>query len=275
MAIHVQQLFQIVSFLAVGRFFGAGEVLGFLGTIITLAVIVLYVLANFALTTFIRCEHPARFDVWWHGIVPVVGTLLLIPVMFVAVWPIPPYPLDLTPYLFLSLMIVGFVVMKVVEVRRPGARAQGSSMLIGTVEMQEEPQVGQESSGEKHRAWGDSPHALCFSPPLGNHLLLCSFYSCSILQTEFFGRLLAHLELLGFARDGQRKLFHEFEVTRDFIMGNLARGRVHNFDLKMRVNDADGAHALVQGAPSASVSRQDWFRSCRNRSRLRSCASKR
>jgi amino acid transporter len=69
---------------------GAGEVFGFLGTITTLAIIVLYVLANFALTTFIRREHPTNFDVWRHSIVPLIGTLLLIPVLVVTVWPIPP-----------------------------------------------------------------------------------------------------------------------------------------------------------------------------------------
>src|SRR5436305_8598886 len=85
-AIHVQELLQIGSFLVVGIFFGANQIFGFLGTITTLAIVVLYVLANFALTTFIRREHPTSFNVWQHGIVPVVGTLLLIPVMFVTVW---------------------------------------------------------------------------------------------------------------------------------------------------------------------------------------------
>jgi amino acid transporter len=140
-AIHVQETFQILSFLIVGMFFGANQIFGFLGTITTLAVIVLYVLANFALTTFIRREQPTSFHVWRHGIVPVVGTLLLIPVIFVTVFPIPPYPLNLTPYLFVILMIAGFVVMKVVEARQPGALARGSSTLISTVE-EAEPQVG-------------------------------------------------------------------------------------------------------------------------------------
>ena len=143
-AIHVEQIFQIVSFLAVGIFFGADQIFGFLGTIATLAVIVLYVLANFALTSFIRREHSTDFDLWRHAVVPVVGTLLLIPVLFITIWPIPPYPLNLTPYLFVVLMIVGFVVMKVVEARRPDALAKGSAMLISTVQREtevEEPQV--------------------------------------------------------------------------------------------------------------------------------------
>jgi amino acid transporter len=140
-AIHVQETFQILSFLVVGMFFGASQIFGFLGTITTLAIIVLYVLANFALTAFIRHEQPTDFDVWRHGIMPVVGTLLLIPVIFVTIWPIPPYPLNLTPYLFVILMIIGFLVMKVVEAYRPGALARDSSTLTSTVE-EAEPQVG-------------------------------------------------------------------------------------------------------------------------------------
>src|SRR5215469_8913346 len=142
-AVHVEQIFQIVSFMIIGIFFGASQIFGFLGTITTLAVIVLYIMANIALTTFVRREHPADFNIWRHAIVPVVGTLLLLPVMFVTVWPVPPYPLNLTPYIFLVLMIIGFVVMKVLEARRPESLAQGSSMLIRTVAVEaEEPQVG-------------------------------------------------------------------------------------------------------------------------------------
>jgi amino acid transporter len=118
-AIHVQQVLQIASFLVVGIVFGPAVIFDFLGTIATLAVIVLYVLANVALTLFIRREHPGSFNPWSHGLVPVVGTLFLLPVMFVTVWPIPGYPQNLTPYIFVALMMVGFVVMKVLEARRP------------------------------------------------------------------------------------------------------------------------------------------------------------
>jgi len=144
-AIHVEQIFQIVSFLLVGIFFGAGQIFGFLGTIATLAVIVLYILANFALTTFIRREHPADFSLSRHAIVPAIGTLLLLPVLFVTVWPIPAYPLNIPPYVFVIMMIVGFVAMKIVEARRPEALARDSAMLISTVEAETEepePQIG-------------------------------------------------------------------------------------------------------------------------------------
>ena len=144
-AIHTQQILQILSFLLVGLILGAGQIFGFLGTIATLAVIVLYVLANFALTTFVRREHRADFSIWQHAVVPIVGTVLLLPVAFVTVWPVPTYPFNLTPYLFIALVVIGYVVMKIVEARRPEALAKGSSLLISTVDIGpefDEPQSG-------------------------------------------------------------------------------------------------------------------------------------
>src|SRR5579859_1642455 len=142
-AVHVEQIFQIVSFLLVGIIFGASQIFGFLGTIATLAVIVLYILANFALTTFVLRERRADFSIWRHAVVPIIGTLLLLPVMFVTVWPIPAYPFNLTPYIFVALMLIGFVAMLVLLARRPQALTQESSMLISTVQGEaEEPQAG-------------------------------------------------------------------------------------------------------------------------------------
>jgi amino acid transporter len=146
-AVHVEQLFQIGSFLLIGIFFGADQIFAFLGTIATLAVIILYVMANIALTVYVRRQHPADFNVLRHVIVPLVGTLLLIPVLYVTVYPVPAYPINLTPYIFIGIMIVGFVVMLVIAARRPEALSQESTMLIRTVETKteaelREPQIG-------------------------------------------------------------------------------------------------------------------------------------
>jgi len=146
-AVHVEQLFQIGSFLLVGIFFGADQIFGFLGTIATLAVIVLYIMANIALTTFVRREHPAEFNILRHVIVPLVGTLLLIPVLYITVYPVPAYPINLTPYIFIVMLIIGFVAMLVIAARRPAALNQESTLLIRTVETAteadlREPQIG-------------------------------------------------------------------------------------------------------------------------------------
>jgi amino acid transporter len=122
-AIHVHQIVQLGIFLLIGVIFGASVIFDFLGTIAALAAIALYIPANIALTVFVRREHPADFNLWIHGLVPAAGALFLLPVVVVQVWPLPDYPVSLTPFLFLARMLAGFVAMKIVEARRPGTLA--------------------------------------------------------------------------------------------------------------------------------------------------------
>jgi amino acid transporter len=106
-------------------------VAGFLGTITTLAVIVLYIMANLALTAYIRREHRDDFSVWRHGVIPWVGTLALLPVLWVTVWPVPAWPVNMTPYLFVAALVVGFGYMLWRERRHPGVLKRGATILVG------------------------------------------------------------------------------------------------------------------------------------------------
>ena len=130
-AIAVQQIIGIVAILLVGILLAPDVIFGFLGTIATLAVIVLYVMANLALTAYIRREHPDDFSIWRHGVLPWVGTLALLPVLWVTVYPVPPWPFRITPYLFIAALVVGFAFMQWREHRNPGALKRGATMLVG------------------------------------------------------------------------------------------------------------------------------------------------
>ena len=130
-AIAFIQLSGIVAILLVGLLLDPSDIFGFLGTITTLAVIVLYIMANLALTSYIRREHPGDFNVWRHGVLPWVGTLALLPVLFVTVYPRPPWPFNLTPYFFIAALIVGFGYMLWRERRHPGVLHRGASVLVG------------------------------------------------------------------------------------------------------------------------------------------------
>jgi amino acid transporter len=130
-AIGVQQLIGIVAILLVGILLAPDVIFGFLGTIATLAVIILYVMANIALTAYIRREHPDDFSIWRHGVLPWIGTLALLPVLWVTVYPVPPWPYRITPYLFLLTLIAGFAYMQWRESRNPGALKRGATMLVG------------------------------------------------------------------------------------------------------------------------------------------------
>jgi amino acid transporter len=129
-AIHVQQSLQIAAFVVCGICIGPDLIFDFLGAIATLAVIVLYVLANVALTAFIRREHASQFRLGIHGVVPVLGSLLLLPVAFVTLWPVPAPPLNLAPYLFLGLMGIGMAALRILEMRRPEIFARDGALAI-------------------------------------------------------------------------------------------------------------------------------------------------
>ena len=129
-AISVTQIAGMVAILLVGLILRPAYIFDFLGTIATLAVVILYVMANLALTRYMRREQPAHFTIWRHVLVPWVATLALLPVLFVTVYPLPPWPYNLTPYLFLITLIAGFAYMEWREWRNPGTLNRGAMMII-------------------------------------------------------------------------------------------------------------------------------------------------
>src|SRR5260370_41531127 len=131
-AIAFVEISGLPAILLVGLLLQPDYIFGFLGTIATLAVIVLYVMAHLALTLYMRREQRAKFTVWQHVVVPWIATLALLPVLFVTVWPEPTWPYNMTPYLFLVALLVGFAYMQWRESRNPGALRRGAMMFIRT-----------------------------------------------------------------------------------------------------------------------------------------------
>jgi amino acid transporter len=111
-AIAFVQMAGMASILLVGLLLRPDYIFGFLETLATLAVILLYVMANLALTRYMRREQPANFNVWQHAVIPWAGTLALLPVLFVTVYPAPDWPYNLTPYLFVIALLAGLAYMK-------------------------------------------------------------------------------------------------------------------------------------------------------------------
>ncbi len=131
-AIAFVQLLGMSSILLVGLLLKPEFIFGFLETIATLAVIVLYVMANLALTRYMRREQRAKFTIWQHLVAPWVATLALLPVLFVTVYPEPSWPYNITPYLFLVSLLIGFATMQWRESRNPGALSRGAVMLASS-----------------------------------------------------------------------------------------------------------------------------------------------
>ncbi|HEX4380358.1 MAG TPA: hypothetical protein VH022_10015, partial [Candidatus Acidoferrum sp.] len=123
------QLACTVSIFLVGFLLKPETIFGFLETVATLSVIVIYVMSNLALTRYMRRRQPSHFSVMQHGIVPWIATLCLLPVLFVTVYPQPAWPYNITPYIFVVAMFLGFVYMKWRESRDPGSLERAAAML--------------------------------------------------------------------------------------------------------------------------------------------------
>ena len=136
------QLSGLAAIFLVGFLLQPDTIFGFLETITTLAAIVLYGMANLALTRYMRREQRAAFTVWQHVVAPWIATLALVPVLFVTVYPEPTWPYNLTPYLFLVALVGGFAYMQWRESRSPGALRRSALMIThvdGALENEAEP----------------------------------------------------------------------------------------------------------------------------------------
>jgi hypothetical protein len=52
--------------------------------------------------------------------------------LFVTIYPVPTWPYNLAPYLFVVVLMVGFGYMQWLGARNPGALSRGATMLVGT-----------------------------------------------------------------------------------------------------------------------------------------------
>ncbi|MBV8514233.1 MAG: APC family permease [Acidobacteria bacterium] len=136
-AIRFIQIACTISILLVGFLLKPETIFGFLETVATLAVIVLYVMSNLALTRYMRREQPEHFSSWQHGIVPWLATLCLLPVLFVTIYPQPAWPYNITPCVFAVAMVLGLAFMKWRESSNPGALDRAAAMLTRATDVVE------------------------------------------------------------------------------------------------------------------------------------------
>lgn len=104
-------VFGLVVGLPLGFIMTPIKAFGFLGSLDALFVLIIYALVCIASITFFWRKRRASFSVFRHGIVPVLGTLL-IAAIFVALAIIPaPPPLDLIPYVLGGWVLLGIGLM--------------------------------------------------------------------------------------------------------------------------------------------------------------------
>jgi amino acid transporter len=100
-------LFSAVVTFALGAWINPFGAYNFLGSILGLGIIVLYILMNIGLILYFRRSYADEFSPFRHGLLPVVGSLLMLLPIYGQLWPIPAWPYNLVPYLILAWTLGG------------------------------------------------------------------------------------------------------------------------------------------------------------------------
>jgi amino acid transporter len=109
-ALYVQTAINVLLGLLLPIIIGVANVYNLTGTWFTLALCPVYVAANIGLPIYYRREHPDEFSVLKHVLVPLIGTIGLVLVVYYSVNPLPAYPIKLAPFIVLGWLAVGIVV---------------------------------------------------------------------------------------------------------------------------------------------------------------------
>lgn len=105
--------------------YGAGAAMGplgvyaFMGSFLGLGIIIIYIMMNVGLTSYFWRKHRGEFNWLRHGILPSIGSLLMLLPIYGLVWPVPNWPYSLVPYLLAIWIIVGVVYFAAMRSRNP------------------------------------------------------------------------------------------------------------------------------------------------------------
>jgi amino acid transporter len=128
-AILVQSFGSILLAVAVGLVAGPFNTYGYLGAILTLGIIPVYMLVNVAVIRFFRKYHPDEFSVIKHLVLPIVGILLMAIPLYGSLWPIPAFPFNVFPYLVIAYTVISLAAAVWLERNRPSELREAGKIL--------------------------------------------------------------------------------------------------------------------------------------------------
>jgi amino acid transporter len=138
-AIWFQAVFAAAVTYLVGFIAGPFNAYVYLGSVLTLAIIPVYIFTQLGVMRFFRGEGRAEFSVWKHAILPVLGILLLLIPIYGQVYPVPDAPLRYFPYLVIMFIAVAAVAAAIIERKRAGLLQQAGAAMAGADDVADDP----------------------------------------------------------------------------------------------------------------------------------------
>jgi amino acid transporter len=108
----------VVTF-GLGAYLGPLNAYAFLGSILGVGIIIIYILMNIGLIRYFWRNHRSEFSAFRHGVLPVLGSFLMLLPIYGQLWPVPGWPYRLVPYLLLAWVIIGIIYFQILRRRDP------------------------------------------------------------------------------------------------------------------------------------------------------------
>lgn len=103
------------------------------GSLIGLGIVVTYIVVSLGVMVYYRRNYPDEFSLWRHGVIPVAASVILLLPIYGLLWPIPPFPINLVPYIFVVWLLFGVGYLIHTSSKRPGV-LQGMGRVFGSDE---------------------------------------------------------------------------------------------------------------------------------------------
>lgn len=112
-AIVVQTVINVLLGLVLPLLIGVANVYNVTGTWFTFALAVVYIIANIGLPVYYLRNHREEFSVLKHVIVPAIGSVALLVVIYFSLVPFPAFPIAIAPIVVVAWLVAGVIVMLV------------------------------------------------------------------------------------------------------------------------------------------------------------------
>jgi amino acid transporter len=113
---------------------GPQNAFNLIGAVLTLGLLLLYFASCVSVFVFYRRERPQDFRILQHVIVPVIPLIVLCAVIYFQVWPILPYPLNLTVPIVVVWILLGGGYMLYLNRSNPLALERGKEVFLKDLE---------------------------------------------------------------------------------------------------------------------------------------------
>ena len=128
-AIIVQSVGSMILAVVLGLAVGPFNTYGYLGTILTLGIIPVYILVNVSVIRYFRTNHASEFSIVKHLILPVLGVLLMAIPIYGLVGTNPAWPYNLFPWLVVVYIVIALAIAFWLERTRPADLREAGKIL--------------------------------------------------------------------------------------------------------------------------------------------------